>query len=314
MIEYSVTIRTLGTAEEKYKRLMKSIDKLEPQPKEVIIVIPQGYQVPEEHCKAKERIVISKKGMIAQRTAGVQSSTTEYVLCCDDDVEFERDFVQKLYEPLQKQKYSVSAGPLYEFFPQKGKVAMMEMILGGAVPTIFNRDKYVTILKNTGWSYNRYLKENRLYPTDSLPGTVFMIRRIDFLNTHFEEEIEWAEKTGYAAIEDQILIYKMKLKGYRAVIVPTAKYKHNDGRTSVKNLKLEPIYATGFNHSIFFRKFIIKHEKNIFKKIGAKIAFDYWKIINWLYYRIRFKSNLNVSKAFRKSLDDAKLYCYEKTR
>ena len=39
MIEYSVTIRTLGTAEEKYKRLMKSIDKLEPQPKEVIIVI-----------------------------------------------------------------------------------------------------------------------------------------------------------------------------------------------------------------------------------------------------------------------------------
>lgn len=41
-----------------------------------------------------------------------------------------------------------------------------------AVPTIFNRDKYVTILKNTGWSYNRYLKENRLYPTDSLPGTV----------------------------------------------------------------------------------------------------------------------------------------------
>ena len=116
MIEYSVTIRTLGTAEEKYKRLMKSIDKLEPQPKEVIIVIPQGYQVPEEHCKAKERIVISKKGMIAQRTAGVQSSTTEYVLCCDDDVEFERDFVQKLYENLQCFSRSI-----IRIFPSKRK-------------------------------------------------------------------------------------------------------------------------------------------------------------------------------------------------
>lgn len=309
MIEYSITIRTLGTAGEKYKKLVKSIDKLEPQPKEVIIVIPKGYQIPEDHCKAKERIIISKKGMIEQRVVGVQNTTTEYVLCCDDDVEFESDFVQKLYKPLCEKKYSVSAGPLLEFFPEKGKVAIMEMLLGGAVPTIFNRDKYVTILKNTGWSYNRYLKDNKLYPTDSLPGTVFMARTRDFLNTHYEEEMDWAQKTGYAAIDDQILIYKMKLKGYRTVVVPTAKYKHNDARTSVKKLKLEPIYATGFNHYIFFTKFILKEEKNILKRICARIAFNYWENMNLLYYKIRFRSDSDVYKSFQKGLYDAKIYC-----
>ena len=41
--DYSVTIRTLGTAEDKYQRTLDSIATQSIQPKEVIIVLANGY-------------------------------------------------------------------------------------------------------------------------------------------------------------------------------------------------------------------------------------------------------------------------------
>lgn len=46
--DYSVTIRTLGTAEDKYQRTLDSIATQSIQPKEVIIVLANGYECPKE--------------------------------------------------------------------------------------------------------------------------------------------------------------------------------------------------------------------------------------------------------------------------
>ena len=43
--DYSVTIRTLGTAEDKYQRTLDSIATQSIQPKEVIIVLANGYEL-----------------------------------------------------------------------------------------------------------------------------------------------------------------------------------------------------------------------------------------------------------------------------
>ena len=59
-MEYSICIRTLGTAGEKYERLIKSINNLNIKPKEVIVVIPKGYNL--LHIKAmNQRVVYSDK-------------------------------------------------------------------------------------------------------------------------------------------------------------------------------------------------------------------------------------------------------------
>ena len=42
-VKYSVAIRTLGTAGEKYIKLLKSIDAQTIKPEKVIVVLPEGY-------------------------------------------------------------------------------------------------------------------------------------------------------------------------------------------------------------------------------------------------------------------------------
>ena len=41
MIDYSVIIRTTGNAHMKYRKLLDSISRLVPKPKEVIVVLPE---------------------------------------------------------------------------------------------------------------------------------------------------------------------------------------------------------------------------------------------------------------------------------
>ena len=47
-IDYSVVIRTTGKAHEKYQALLNSIDSLTTKPVDVIVVLPEGYDLPQE--------------------------------------------------------------------------------------------------------------------------------------------------------------------------------------------------------------------------------------------------------------------------
>ena len=103
-INYSVVIRTIGKAGDKYKALLNSIEKLNPSPIEIIVVIPEGYSLPKERIGngLKEKFIFSKRGMVEQRLRGIEEAKGEYLLICDDDISFDSDFVCKLYEPIQK--------------------------------------------------------------------------------------------------------------------------------------------------------------------------------------------------------------------
>ena len=47
-MDYSIVIRTIGKAGEKYQALLNSIDRLEKKPCEVLVVLPRGYDKPKE--------------------------------------------------------------------------------------------------------------------------------------------------------------------------------------------------------------------------------------------------------------------------
>lgn len=138
--EYSVAIRTLGTAGEKYLKLMQSIQKQKFQPKQVVVVLPEGYQAP-ERIIGNEMFVYCQKGMIKQRLKALDYITTEYTLFCDDDVEFDEDFVSKLIEPLDSQKYACASGPLLSFFPPNNMKYWVASLLGGACVMVWKRKK-----------------------------------------------------------------------------------------------------------------------------------------------------------------------------
>ena len=67
-IDYSVIIRTTGQAGEKYTKLLESIKKLKPQPREIIVVLPEKADLPENQL-GYEKFFIVRKGWLYKECA-----------------------------------------------------------------------------------------------------------------------------------------------------------------------------------------------------------------------------------------------------
>ena len=66
MTEYTAVIRTLGTAGEKYQKLLDSLITQTFKPKDIIVYIAEGYSIPKETVGIEQYVYV-KKGMVAQR-------------------------------------------------------------------------------------------------------------------------------------------------------------------------------------------------------------------------------------------------------
>lgn len=280
-IDYSVIIRTIGKAGEKYQKLLESIHALVPQPKEVIVVLPNGYEKPKEQL-GWEKFYYSEKGMVHQRTYGFSICKTPYALVCDDDVSFDADFVDLVSKPVLNGTASISAGPLYSFLPKPGFQTILCCATASAYPTVFNRQNYCTFLPSTGYSFNRHLDDNKeFYYTQGIAGTCFFVNIEDVKKVNVAEEA-WVDAHGYSAMEDGALIYKAYLMGYKICVVPAAKYIHHDAKTSMRNNSDAMMYSLGFNRVVFWHRYIYRFRKNIFSKWWAVAMFKYhtmWTLI-----------------------------------
>ena len=276
VIDYSVIIRTTGKAKEKYAGLLSSISLLSPQPKEVIVVLPEGYSLPEDRL-GWETFYFCPKGMVIQRMTGIRNCKTRYALICDDDVRFESDFVQKLYKPVFEGRCGLSAAPLYSFLPQKGVRAFADAIMARALPTVFHKNnRYISVLKSAGYSYNRLLQSgvNAYYETQSVAWTCFFADLEVLNSTDFHVET-WLDSHGYSAMDDQTMFYKAWLRGHKTIVVADAHYDHLDGRTSRQNNAPAVLYSIPFNMIVFWHRFIYSLQPTGVKKVVSQVAFGY---------------------------------------
>ena len=280
-IDYSVIIRTTGKAHEKYQRLLDSIKKLIPSPKEVIVVLPEGFRLPDERL-GSETYYFSPKGMVFQRIEGIKKCKSKYALICDDDVVFGENFVQKLYLPIEQGLCKISIAPLYSFLPRKGFNFIISAAMANAVPTLFHKKQYITVLRSTGYSYNRHLdrKNTKFYDTQSAPGTCFFCEVQAIRDVKLEDEI-WLDMNRYAAMEDQVLFYKAWLQGRKILTVSDAHYIHLDGKTSQKNNRNPILYSCGYNRVVFWHRFIYSKQKSVIQKYWSIICVHYYLI--WLF-------------------------------
>lgn len=282
MEDYSVVIRTMGKAGEKYQKLLDSIQRLDPQPREIIVVLPEGYELPKEQI-GSESFYFCPKGMVTQRLFGIEKCKTQYALITDDDISFDSDFVSKLYEPLRDGKYAISAGPLIEFFPQHGVQAIISALLGSAIPTIFHKDRYNTVLRTTGYSYNRSInvQEHQIYETQSAPWTCFFINVDEFRKIRFEDEL-WLDLHGYAAHDDTCMFYKAWITNHKAVVVSDASYQHLNAKTSVQGIRLKTIEAEAFNTYVFWYRFFYEQDKGVMRLLDS-ICLGYYQLARDIY-------------------------------
>lgn len=280
MIDYSIIIRTTGKAHEKYQKLLNSIERLIPQPQEIIVVLPEGCQYPDETL-GKETYYFSPKGMVLQRMTGIEKCKTKYALICDDDVQFKPDFVEQLYEPIKKGLCSITAGPLYCFLPPKGCNSLLCTLMGSAVPTIFHKDRYISILRTSGYSYNRKLDvSKKYYETHSVAWTCFFADIAAIKQINFMDEI-WLDSHGYSSLDDQTMFYKAHLRGIKTMVVVSAEYEHLDARTSTRNNRDPVLYSLCFNRVVFWHRFIYKKQSNLLFKLYTILCIVYRSI--WLF-------------------------------
>jgi GT2 family glycosyltransferase len=208
---------------------------------------------------------------------GIAKCHTKYALICDDDVKFESDFVKNLYAPMEKEGASFSAAPLYSFLPQQGFQALVCTIMASATHTIFHKERYVSILRSSGYSYNRHLDRTTTvyYESQSLPWTCFFARTKAFEKLNFEAET-WIDSQGYAALDDQTMFYKAWLRGLKTIVVSTAQYEHMDAKTSTRNNKPTVNYASTYNRVVFWHRFIYSMQPNLFLKLYSRVCFGYY--------------------------------------
>lgn len=313
MISYSIAIRTLGRAGEKYQKLLDSIAKSKIQPEKIVVVLPEGFLTPKEQLGCEEYVYCSKS-MIQQRIEALKYITSEYTLFLDDDISFDEDFVEKLIKPLEEKKFDCATGPLFSFFPASlaGKIA--GTLTASVSVSVFHRDMYVKILRSGGWSYHTFAtSENRYYPTESFAWTCFMIRTDVMRDLKMEDEKTWLERFGYAAGDDRVMAYKLVKKGYKACIVSNALYEHNDAKTSTSKEEMantKPTFCMYYMHRVFWQRFIQDLEKKAFRRFQNRICLFYWKNMISLYYWIKGikTSNQPYRIAFKEGLKEAEAF------
>ncbi len=315
-IDYSVVIRTTGKAGEKYQALLDSLAKLDPQPKEVIVVLPEGYDLPLEKL-GWERFCFSTKGMVIQRAEGMAQCQTGFALVCDDDVSFPSDFVCKLYEPILEGEAVFSSAPLYSFLPDNGREKWICSIMLSAVPMVLHKkERYISILRSTGYSYNKGLDRSvkRYYEAQALPWTCFFADVKAFRAIEIEKEA-WLDAHGYAALDDQTMFYKAHLMGLKTVVVSNAFYEHLDAGTSTQGNKPEALYAGKYNKVVFWRRFIYDMQNNVFQRGAARAAFIYrmlWERFRDYVNMFRGRMTKEEYKVCKQGYSDGRKYIQSK--
>lgn len=313
MSEYSVAIRTLGRAGEKYQKLLNSIQNSNHPPEKVVVVLPEGYALPKERL-GWEEFVFCPKSMVGQRLEALKYIDSEYTLFLDDDISFEPDFVDQLLKPLDAGNYDCSTGPLFSFFPASTMGKIAGTLTASVSISLFRRDMYVKILRSGGWSYHTFDTDvEHYYPTESFAWTCFMIRTQVMRNLRMEDEQVWLERFGYAYGDDRVMAYKLNKLGYKACVVSNALYEHNDAKTSTSVNEMssaKTTLCTYYMQVVFWHRFIQDIDQSMISRFLSQICFSYWRFMMslfWLLKCVFSKSTLQFT-AFRNGLREGDQY------
>ncbi|MBV7440786.1 hypothetical protein KRX57_05080 [Weeksellaceae bacterium TAE3-ERU29] len=319
---YSVIIRTLGTAGQKYEKLLESLIKQTIKPTEILVVLPKGYKKPKEQIGI-EKFIFSEKGMVQQRIMGIKKSNTDFLLIVDDDVKFGESFVENLF--ITKQKYNADCicpkmiektennFSLRNRF--KSFLANLIMAFTGGAYRSKKKSKYkIKICSTGGFIVNtRESNESTIY-TQSYNGACFFINRSSAIRLKYEEEL-WLDNVKYAWPDDQVFFYKLFLQGNKIIYNKSLSYYHLDAGASLtgNNLskKINQTFSISCNSTIFWHRFIYLPEKNKLKRVW-KISCLIYRIINttlFTLFRNAFsKTNRKIISAHIKGYIQAYIY------
>lgn len=273
-MKYTAVIRTLGTAGDKYQQLLNSLARQTVKPEEIIVYIAEGYPLPKETIGI-ERYVYVKKGMVAQRALRYDEVKTEYILFLDDDVYLPPNAVEILYKELIENNGDVISPDVFPNDKRPLKAEIM-MTISGRMRARRGDDKWgYKVMRTAGYSYNKN-PQNPVYQSQTNAGPCFFCKKDDFLKIHFEDEL-WLDEQRYPLGEDQVMYYKMHLKGLKVLTSFDSGIVHLDAGSARISEEAEKriIFGDFRFKTIFWHRFIYNCEKSILLKIWGIICISY---------------------------------------
>lgn len=283
-ISYSVVIRTLGNSGEKYCQLLESIANQTIKPKEIIVVIPNGYEL-DYHC-GNERIIRCEKGMVTQRAIGIAAATSEYILVVDDDIKFEKDMIESLHQylidneldcclPMEGNPTTPEEKTIDLKYPLKTR---FRSGFTGQMLTSRRKTNYLDVLTATA-GHKIFVNSNNLdkcYLCTTACFQCFFIKTKVAQSGHFEDET-WLQEgrlTSYSAFDEPVFFSKLNKQGLKMAYALRVRYKHLDAKAGhITRSKLDDkkirYYSIARNRTIYWYKFIWKYAEGSSAKLKA---------------------------------------------
>ena len=293
-MQYTAVIRTLGTAGEKYQKLLNSLISQTIKPKDIIVYIAEGYPLPKETAGV-ERYVYVRKGMVAQRALPYDEVKTEYMICLDDDLEFPSNTVECMFQLLHKYNADIISP---DIFPnaQRSISSELMMTLSGRMRARRHDNMWgYKIMRTAGYSYNKNIQKE-CYLSQTNAGACFLCKKSDFLKIRFDEEL-WMDSMSYALGDDQVMYYKMYCNGLKQLTWYNHQFVHLDaGGNMSPEKELMRLYGDIYFKIVFWHRFIFCLNQNWIMKIWSILCIIYYLTFTLLMSLVKCKFGILTKK------------------
>ena len=269
---YSIAIRTLGTAGEKFRKELESLCAQTAQPELVVVYIAEGYNRP-GFTVGKEEYVWVKKGMVAQRALPFDEINSDCILMLDDDVLLSPDSVEKMLRALIENKADCVGADVFQNHRMSFRTKLYAALTNLVFPH-WCRNWAFKVRRNGSFSYNACPKRG-FYWSQSCGGPAMLWRKEALRNIQLEDEF-WLDNLGFAYGDDLLETYKLHLNTGRLGVLYHAGITNLDAQSSSGAFKKGPEYFYTRTMAMFmvWWRACYKNGKDSFRtRLLAAIAF-----------------------------------------
>jgi len=251
--------------------LLGSLKSQTVAPEEVLVVLPEGYALPDERL-GTERFVRSRKGAVLQRWRGIQAARGDFLLVCDDDVCFDSRLVETLHRTHARTGAEIVIPVITsavgdDSLTWGGGLKRMRDLLCGVRRLSSKPSEFcIRIWGTGGYIKNGRIEKGRQYYLQSGHGSCAFLKRRTAEVLGLQDEA-WLDEARYPLPDDQVMFYKAYLQGSRIAWCQEARVLHLNGADDIRARAADMAYANGRNFTIFWHRFLYHSNANAMRKI-----------------------------------------------
>ena len=278
---YSIAIRTLGAAGDKFRMELESIITQTVQPERVMVYIAEGYPRP-EFTVGREEYVWVKKGMVAQRALPYDDISSEYIMMLDDDVMLAAESAERMIKALEENDAYCVGADVFQNHKMPLKTKLYSALTNLVFPHRSNKWAF-KIHHNGSFSYNCHPSKS-FYQSQSCGGPATMWRKDAFLRLHMSDE-RWLDQLGFTYGEDALMTYKLHLNSGKLGVLYDSGITNLDAQSASADFKKSADYIcnrTKASYMVWYRSLFRNGKDTAASRLAASFAF--WFKALWLVF------------------------------